>query len=242
MDHRLYSFQNFYFAGIHAGIQTAHSVARMSQKYPQYSGSDEAELFTEWAERGAAETIIVKNGGMAGDIENFIEFMKRAESTLGIPWDYFNESEYAANGATTNLSMVVPEWLWKLADTIRSGLDVVFTNEATGESYVFFDEDGKVVDLGPKSAGTYTIPTKETIQRTFERTGVVKWLWKLADTIRSGPKSASTSHVTYTIPTKETIQRTFERTGVVKLSTFESRRVSGDALELIARMNRCHLM
>lgn len=126
-DARLYSFGNFYFGGIHAGIQTAHSVARMSQKYSMDEGfvnlADAndilaGELFGEWAKRGGSETIIVKNGGMAGDIENFIEFMSSNE-TLEFPWDYFNESEYAANGATTNISMVLPERIWKFADALR---------------------------------------------------------------------------------------------------------------------------
>lgn len=144
---RLYSFQNMYFCGIHAGIQTAHSIARMSQKFhlpdvafADYPGQqvEAMELFQAWAKRGGAETIIVKNGGMAGDIENFIEFMNNDGHAF--PWDYFNESEYAANGATTNISMVLPERIWKFADALRRcKYDDYLSTQIYGEMYYLVD-------------------------------------------------------------------------------------------------------
>ena len=44
---RLYSFQNFYLAGIHAGIQTAHSIAEMSMKTYEQS----YKYYKEWGTR-----------------------------------------------------------------------------------------------------------------------------------------------------------------------------------------------
>lgn len=125
---RLYSFQNMYFAGIHAGIQTAHTIARMSQKYALTEGFcnlaeeydlEAGELFESWAMRDGGETIIVKNGGMDGDLRKIIEQFKRDEIGLCMPWDYFNESQYAANEALTNVSIVVPEHVWRFADAVR---------------------------------------------------------------------------------------------------------------------------
>lgn len=148
-NERLYAFGNFYFSGVHAGIQTAHSVARMSQKYacPNIGMADYPEhieraheTFTNWAKRGGGETIIVKNGGMAGDIENFIEFMESTEHNF--PFDYFNESEYAANGATTNISMVIPEHIWKFADALRRNTyDDYFTVNTNGKLHYLVDSE-----------------------------------------------------------------------------------------------------
>ena len=56
---RLYSFQNFYFAGIHAGIQTAHSVGEMAANYD--ASTSQGKMFLDWAKNH--KTIIVKNGG-----------------------------------------------------------------------------------------------------------------------------------------------------------------------------------
>ncbi len=128
MNERLYSFQNMYFAGIHAGIQTGHTIARMSQKYALTEGfcnlSEEydleaGELFSNWAMRDGGETIIVKNGGMAGHLLEIVDFFKANETELRLPWDFFNESQFAANGALTNVSVVVPKWLWSTADSFR---------------------------------------------------------------------------------------------------------------------------
>lgn len=125
---RLYSFQNFYLAGIHAGIQTAHTIARMSQKYALTEGfcnlapdndQEAALLFKAWATRGNnGETIIVKNGGMQCNLEETLAFL--SSEAHAYPFDYFNESQEALGGALTNVSIVVPKRIWKFADALRA--------------------------------------------------------------------------------------------------------------------------
>lgn len=110
---RLYSFQNMYFAGIHAGIQTAHSIAEMFIKYPLQSIPHIA--LESWA--SDHKTIIVKNGGMAGDLRNLITLLEHDDNQLA--WSPFYESEYAADGCLTNVSVVVPTYMWMIADIVR---------------------------------------------------------------------------------------------------------------------------
>lgn len=170
-NERLYSFQNFYFAGIHAGIQTAHTIARMSQKYSMNEGfvnlADEhelqaGELLGQWAKRDGGETIIVKNGGMAGDLRDLKQFLESTEHPY--PFDYFNESQYAADGCLTNVSLVVPERVWKAADALRAGHDVIYTSK-TDKCYAVYDTERECfvelsVDPGDMH-GAYIISRRE---------------------------------------------------------------------------------
>ena len=148
---RLYSFQCFYFAGIHAGIQTAHSVAEIAVKYQNpKSDTDKvaAHNFHLWAQDH--KTIIVKNGGMAGDLRNLIELLELEDNPH--PWAYFKESEYAADGCLTNVSIVVPSLVWQLADAIRSKGN--YTMSLGGKTYAVYELDtGTFADLGEEDGG-----------------------------------------------------------------------------------------
>lgn len=183
---RLYSFANMYFAGIHAGIQTSHTIARMSQKYSMNEGFvnladphelDAGELFGEWAKRRGGETIIVKNGGMQGDLQDLLHFLQSEEHSY--PFDFFNESYYAAGGALTNVSIVVPERIWKLADAVRRGEDIIYTSESH-KHYAFFDPEKDA--FAPMDAEqdpglmVYIIPRRENLQES-ERKGRVPQLY-----------------------------------------------------------------
>ena len=148
---RLYSFQCFYFAGIHAGIQTAHSVAEIAVKYQNpKSDTDKvaAHNFHLWAQDH--KTIIVKNGGMAGDLRNLIELLELEDNPH--PWAYFKESEYAADGCLTNVSLVVPTNIWMLADALRRPGN--YTIRLGNEVYAVMDLDtGEYVDMGEEDGG-----------------------------------------------------------------------------------------
>ena len=105
---RAYCFNNFYLQGIHAGIQSAHSLMEMAVKYKGdvfSSAYTPSVMFSQWAENH--KTIIVLNGGMQSDLENLIALLDRDECTL--PWDAFYEEKAALNGALTNVGVIVPE-------------------------------------------------------------------------------------------------------------------------------------
>ena len=98
---RLYSFQNFYLEGIHAGIQTAHSIAEMSlQTYEQ-----KHKQYRDWALDH--KTIVILNGGREKDLYDFMDFLESDDNTF--IWDYFREGKDDLNEALTNVSIIIPD-------------------------------------------------------------------------------------------------------------------------------------
>lgn len=116
---RAYFFQNFYLQGIHAGIQTAHTVAEMSVKYSGYAKTEETELtkhmYGDWARDH--KTIIVLNGGMQSDLELIADHLRKNENPY--PWDLFREDKDALNGALTNVGIVLPEKVFEYNNKVR---------------------------------------------------------------------------------------------------------------------------
>ena len=86
-----------YLSGIHAGIQTAHSVADMSISYKNNP------VYVQWAEFD--KTIIVLNAGMSCNLKEIIDILDNMDCV----WDYFRESQEALEEAHTNVSVILPE-------------------------------------------------------------------------------------------------------------------------------------
>lgn len=119
-NYRAYFFQNFYLQGIHAGIQSAHTVARMSVKYLEGSAESEfykrkRRIYSDWAD--LYEVMIVLNGGMHSDLESLKNLFSNSnywssdeEKKHGnpYPWAYFVESKEALNCAITNVGIILP--------------------------------------------------------------------------------------------------------------------------------------
>lgn len=102
---RAYFFQNFYLQGIHAGIQAQHTMAEMFVKYIMGS---EKEMLLDWAQNH--KTTIVLNGGMSGDLQAIVDLLSSPQNTY--PWAFFKETEYALNGALTNVGIILPERIY----------------------------------------------------------------------------------------------------------------------------------
>lgn len=121
---RCYHLNNMYLAGIHAGIQTAHTQHELAIKYlGEHSAASRRskELYRDWAEN--EKTIIVLNGGMAKHLLDFQQFLQDNESDLDLPWASFCEEEAALNGAMTNVGIVLPEHLYAYTGRILKALD-----------------------------------------------------------------------------------------------------------------------
>lgn len=116
--YRAYFFSNMYLQGVHAGVQSAHTLAEMFNKYQptdQSSGAyqiDEDTSLFYMLETWSTEdkTIIVLNGGMAGDLQNIINTLSDEDNPY--PWAYFKEDSYSLNGALTNVGIILPEKLY----------------------------------------------------------------------------------------------------------------------------------
>lgn len=209
---RLYSFQNFYFAGIHAGIQTAHSVAEIAARYD--AGSPENEMFLDWAVNH--KTIIVKNGGMAGDLRKLIETLSRDDNPY--PWAKFHEDQYAADGCLTNVSIVVPTDVWRLADAKRKSINCTMNIPGCG----IYAERDKVMQ-------EYTDLNKTP--HTDVGTGVA-----------FGAAAGFTTCVYYYSP-YQMYEEQFKRTGgITARDGFELVEFTSFDISLITAMNACGLM
>lgn len=119
---RCYHLNNFYLAGIHAGIQSAHAQHEMAIKYLapyRSSGYEEAALsYMEWAEQH--KTIIVLNGGMEIQLKSMLELLDSEPHHYA--YAPFCESKEALNGALTNIALVLPERMYKFARDIVSAV------------------------------------------------------------------------------------------------------------------------
>lgn len=113
--YRCYHFNNFYLAGIHAGIQAGHAQHELAWKYllPVIDGeirtnNVQANMYREWAEHH--KTMILLNAGMAKDLEELAEFANEPPNLF--PWVAWRESEEALNGCITSVAMVLPERIY----------------------------------------------------------------------------------------------------------------------------------
>ena len=118
---RAYFFQNMYLQGIQAGIQTQHTTTEMFVKYIIRGGScytKKEAIFDDWV--CDHKTTIVLNGGMSGDLLELEKLLSSEDNPY--PWSSFRESEYALNGALTNVGIILPEKVYsyyKLSEEIQ---------------------------------------------------------------------------------------------------------------------------
>lgn len=103
---RLYAFTNMYTEHIHAGIQTAHALGELNNKYPLGAGVPNAVLH-EW--QTLHKTIYIYNGGLASMLWTRYQALREFANQFELPVARFYESKEALNGALTAVAIVVPE-------------------------------------------------------------------------------------------------------------------------------------
>lgn len=120
---RLYTFINMYLSSIQQGIQTAHIVHELFNKYLHNNVARPYELLYDWSENH--KTIIVLNGGDAFDIDNLYHFLLKDENPY--PFASFHESEDALWGVTTGVGIVLPESIYTTVEKLRERLMYEYT-------------------------------------------------------------------------------------------------------------------
>jgi hypothetical protein len=127
---RCYHLNNSYLAGIHAGIQSAHSETELALVYalePELSFEHHSNPefafanYKDWAKNH--KTIIVLDGGWHSELVKMTEFLM-SNKDHPYAWASFCESPEALNGAMTNLSIVLPFHMYEfnrdLSDFLRT--------------------------------------------------------------------------------------------------------------------------
>lgn len=117
---RAYFVGNMYLSSIQQGIQAAHVLQEMHNKYC-YMSNVAALKLTEWGYKH--KTIILLNGGYSSDLEELYEsFMRWTKNGTTIPVAKFHEEESALNGALTSVGIILPESIYA-KETDNSHLD-----------------------------------------------------------------------------------------------------------------------
>jgi len=111
---RLYTFTNFYFSSIQAGIQTAHVVHELFNKYDESELAIDKQLY-DWSCNH--KTIIVLNGGAFNDIFSLLEFFDSPYNPY--PFSGFYEDVPSLNGMLTTVGIVLPTYIYEAAELIR---------------------------------------------------------------------------------------------------------------------------
>lgn len=117
---RAYCINNMYLSGIHAGIQSAHSIVEVVMNHPQHP------TLKQWAEHD--KTIVVLNGGYAKNLHIIAQLL--ADTDLA--WAPFYESDEALDGAITNVCVILDQSIYELQSLyydIRSMITNVIPTE-----------------------------------------------------------------------------------------------------------------
>jgi hypothetical protein len=102
---------NIYMSSLQAGLQTAHAVAELYEKY-QFRSSPEPTFLHEWAQ--FHKTIIILNGGNHGDLLDLYGVLEPLAEKLNLPVAKFHEDERSLNGACTCVGIILPDSIYDL--------------------------------------------------------------------------------------------------------------------------------
>jgi hypothetical protein len=154
---RCYHFNNFYFAGLHAGIQSHHSFMEIFNKHndDNKDHSFQLDLTRKWAK--SDKTVIVLNGGMQMHLEELEAFLNHDDNKY--PWAAFRESKEAANSALTNVGIILPDYIFKMSRVIVNNHPKVLESRGVGDGFTFKNkeidilvvDDGIIVSYKPKN-------------------------------------------------------------------------------------------
>lgn len=143
---RCYHFGNFYFSGVHAGIQSHHSFMEIFNKFKNKQNSTQYYMLNKWAEEN--KTVIVLNGGMESNLEEFEMFMNKDENPFA--WASFREGKEATNSSLTNIGVILPDYIFKMSSEIVKKHPLVLKEKGIGDGVSYDDNNTsiKVVDGG----------------------------------------------------------------------------------------------
>lgn len=119
---RLYAFTNYYLSPLQKGLQTAHVVAEVLERYKM--NAKQYAQASVWAEMH--KTIIILNGGNHADLNTLYEFLNVKDNPY--PFAKFNEDEISLANATTCVGIILPEEIYEAAALLRTMI-VVYSEQ-----------------------------------------------------------------------------------------------------------------
>lgn len=113
---RAYFFGNMYLSSIQQGIQSAHVLAEMYNKYVFPDGCQEYFILENWAKEH--KTMVLLNAGYSEEIHSLVSFFDTKDNPL--PWAKFHEGKDALDGALTCVGIILPEEFYEGAKELKN--------------------------------------------------------------------------------------------------------------------------
>lgn len=110
---QLHTFVNMYLSPIQNGIQTAHLVQELNNKY--WAPASTNDILRRWATDH--KTIIVHNGGYSSNLLRLYDSFSKSQ----YPFAKFHEEDDALAGALTVVGIIVPQHIIEYAKLYRDG-------------------------------------------------------------------------------------------------------------------------
>lgn len=136
-NYRAYFIGNMYLSSIQQGIQAAHVLQEMHNKYYVMSNGA-ARILREWGQHD--KTMILLNGGYSSALnELYNDLMFWSHNGTEFPVAKFNEEYDALNGALTSVGIILPEEIY--ATTINPEDDLEVDREYIESTGLEFQEN-----------------------------------------------------------------------------------------------------
>jgi len=161
---RLYTFCNYYLSSIQQGIQSAHVVHELFNKYRNEFSTghikhDQDQQLVAWS--SSHKTMVVLNGGNAETLRELHQFMDVEENTFA--WNCFFEDAQSLDSSMTCVGIILPERIYEASAAVRQRGskwkkgrdDILYTLEVP---------DGKNMSIAYEF-GPFTEWEKELIER-----------------------------------------------------------------------------
>lgn len=129
---RLYTFCNYYLSSIQQGIQSAHVLAEMFNKYrtARHRPLDQEGMLWDWST--IHKTMVVLNGGNSADIEDLYSFFFAHQHVSIYPFAKFHEDRDSLHGALTCVGIILPNEIYDTAYAIRNRTATFIENADEG--------------------------------------------------------------------------------------------------------------
>lgn len=113
---RFYGFGNYYLSSLQQGLQAAHCVAELFNKYAYDESGLQDQLF-DWSR--LHKTMVLLNGGNSASLADLYNHLNDADNPF--PFAKFHEDVESLNGALTYVGIILPERIYDVAGQIREG-------------------------------------------------------------------------------------------------------------------------
>lgn len=162
---RLYTFVNYYLSSIQQGIQSAHLVHELFNKYRMGEVQTHEGFLQlhDWSRNH--KTMVVLNGGNCETLTDLAMFIRSHDNPY--PWNFFNEDAQSLANALTCVGIVLPERIYEASASLRTRVGKYGCQwHLDGELFVLrVPESGPNQSIFWNEVGPFTPWEREMIER-----------------------------------------------------------------------------